>query len=90
MILIFHLAEGLRCQGCGAIDAWCDRKLLLCLYCAGLHLATEKRHAARRPPLWLATLARIRWQLLAFRRSAGKALPWKMSVGGSTPVRRGE
>ena len=69
MILILRLAEGMRCEGCGAVDRFCDVKLRMCLECRGRHLRLVLRRLRPEPPaMWRAAMTNLRQKIQEFNR----------------------
>lgn len=61
MILILRFAEGMRCEGCGAVDKWCEVRMRLCLPCCSRRITYQTRKM--RPALpapWRAALHDLR------------------------------
>ena len=71
-VIILKLVKDIRCEGCGAIHRYVDRKKRLCLYCLGWELGMADLRAnlqnslrARFAPIG----DRIRKQLAEFRNT---------------------
>ena len=69
-VIVLRVVEGLRCEGCGAVHGYVDRRTHLCLHCLGLRLEVNRRKDNLEMTLAgrFARLARkVREQLAEFR-----------------------
>lgn len=68
MILILRFVEGIRCEGCGAVNRWCEVRWRLCLVCSGQRVTLQTRKMRPEPPApWRAALKDLGKKLKEFR-----------------------